>query len=166
MGLFILFGFILWGWAEMSAFIYVGVKIGGLFTLLGIFVTAIVGLSLLKSQGSAVMTKIRADLSRGRAPVGSIADSLSLVVGGILMVIPGYVTDAAGIVLFVPGVRTIAGAWILHHLVTSSRFKGLFHVGRQTEFSSQCHKPFYHTDDVIEGDATEHQPPKDRLNNR
>ena len=51
MGLFFLFGFILWGWAEMSAFIYIGGEIGGLFTLLGIFVTAIIGLSLLKSQG-------------------------------------------------------------------------------------------------------------------
>ena len=77
MGLFFLFGFILWGWAEMSAFIYVGGEIGGLLTLLGIFVTAIIGLSLLKSQGSSVMIKIRTDLAQGRAPVGSVADSLT-----------------------------------------------------------------------------------------
>ena len=166
MGLFILLGFILWGWAEMSAFIYIGGEIGGLFTLLGIFVTAIIGLSLLKSQGGAVMTKIRSDLAQGRAPVGSIADSLSLAVGGILMLIPGYVTDAVGILLFVPGVRTIAGAWILHHLVTSNRFKGFVHVDGQAGFSTRRTTPFHHTDDVIEGDATEHQPPKDRLNNR
>ena len=128
MGLFILFGLILWGWAEMSAFIYIGGEIGGLFTLLGVFVTAIIGLSLLKSQGGAVMTKIRFDLAQGRAPVGSIADSLSLAVGGILMLIPGYVTDAVGILLFMPGVRKIAGGWILHHLVTSNRLKGFIHV--------------------------------------
>ena len=166
MGLFILFGFILWGWAEMSAFIYIGSEIGGLFTLLGIFVTAIIGLSLLKSQGGAVITEIRTDLAQGRAPVGSIADSLSLAVGGILMLIPGYVTDAVGILLFVPGVRTIAGAWILHHLVTSNRFKGFVHVDGQAGFSTRRTKPFHHTDDIIEGDATEHQPPKDRLDNR
>ena len=165
MDLFILFGFILWGWAEMSAFIYIGGEIGGLFTLLGIFVTAIIGLSLLKSQGGVVMNKIRTDLAQGRAPVGSIADSLSLAVGGILMLIPGYVTDTVGILLFVPGMRTIAGAWILHHLVTSNRFKGFVHVDEQAGFSTQRTKPFHHTDDVIEGDATERQPPKDRLNN-
>ena len=106
----------------MSAFIYIGGEIGGLFTLLGIFVTAIIGLSLLKSQGGAVMTEIRTDFAQGRAPVGSIANSLSLAIGGILMLIPGYVTDAVGILLFMPGVRTIVGAWILHHLVTSNRF--------------------------------------------
>ena len=166
MGLFILFGFILWGWAEMSAFIYIGGEIGGLFTLLGIFVTAIIGLSLLKSQGSAVMTKIRSDLTQGRAPVGSMADSLSLAVGGILMLIPGYVTDAVGILLFMPGVRTIVGAWILHHLFTSNSFKGFVHVDGQAGFSTERTRPFHHTGDVIEGDATEHQPPKDRLNKR
>ena len=166
MGLFFLFGFILWGWAEMSAFIYIGGEIGGLFTLLGVFATAIIGLSLLKSQGGAVMTKIRSDLAQGRAPMGSVANSLSLAVGGILMLIPGYVTDAVGILLFVPGVRTIVGAWILHHLVTSNRFKGYVHVDEHTGFSTPHTKPFHHTDDVIEGDATEHQPSKERLNSR
>ena len=165
MGLFIFFGFILWGWAEISAFIYIGDEIGGLFTLLGVFITTVIGLSLLKSQGNAVMTKIRTDLAQGRAPVGSIADSLSLAVGGILMLIPGYVTDAVGILLFLPGVRTVAGAQFLHHLVTNNRFKGFFHFNEQRGFSSQRADSFYNTNDVIEGDATEHQPTKDRLDN-
>ena len=166
MGLFFLFGLILWGWAEMSAFIYIGGEIGGLFTLLGIFVTAIIGLSLLKSQGGSVMTRIRADLAQGRAPVGSIADSISLAVGGILMLIPGYVTDFIGILLFIPGLRTIAGAWILHQLVTNNRFKGFVHVGGQGGFSAHNPQPFHDADDVIEGDVTEHRPPSEHLNKR
>ena len=148
----------------MSAFIYIGGEIGGLFTLLGIFVTAIIGLSLLKSQGSAVMTKIRTDLAQGRAPVGSVADSISLAVGGILMLIPGYVTDGIGGLLFVPVLRTIAGGWILHQLVTNNRFKGFIHVGKQGEFAESDPQSFYDNGDVIEGDVTEHQPPKDHLN--
>ena len=172
MGLFFLLVFIFWGWAEMSAFIFIGGEIGGLFTLLGIFVTAIIGLSLLKSQGSAVMTKIRTDLAQGRAPVGSVADSISLAVGGILMVVPGYVTDGIGVLLFVPGLRRIAGAWMLHQLVTNNRFKSFVHVGRQDEFFGQdgfsAHNPphFNDADDVIDGDATEYQPARDRLNKR
>jgi UPF0716 protein FxsA len=65
MGLFFLFIFILWGWAEMSVFIFIGGEIGGLLTLLGVFVTAIIGLSLLKGQGKAVMARIRTDLAQG-----------------------------------------------------------------------------------------------------
>ena len=170
MGLFFLFGLILWGWVEMSAFIYIGGEIGGLFTLLGIFVTAIIGLSLLKSQGSALMIKIRTDLARGRTPVGSVADSISLAVGGILMLIPGYVTDGIGILLFIPGLRTIAGAWMLHHLTTNNQFKGFVHVGGQSGvngkggFSSHNPRPFHDANDVIEGDVTEHSPPRDSLN--
>ena len=172
MAFFFLFGFILWGWAEMSAFIYIGGEIGGLFTLLGIFLTAIIGLSLLKSQGRVIMTKIHTDLAQGRAPVGSVADSISLAVGGILMLLPGYVTDGIGVLLFIPGIRTIAGAWMLHQLVTNNWFKGFVHFaeqgggGRQSGFSPHNPQPFHHADDVIEGEAAEHLPPSDRLTKR
>ena len=156
----------------MSAFIYIGGEIGGLFTLLGIFATAIIGLSLAKSQGNAVMTEVRTDLALGRVPVGSVADSISLAVGGILMLIPGYVTDGIGVLLFIPGLRRIAGAWLLHQLITNNRFKGFVHVSGQGGtagqggFSSHDPRPFHSADDVIEGDVTEYQPPNDRLNKR
>ena len=170
MGLFFLSVFILWGWAEMSAFIYIGNQIGGLATLLGIFATAIVGLLLLKSQGGAVMVQIRTDFALGRAPVGSISDSISLVVGGVLMLIPGYVTDGIGILLFIPGLRTIAGAWILHQLVTKNRFKSFVNVGGsgglggQAGFAAKEPWPRHDADNVIEGDATEQKPLRDPVN--
>ena len=172
MGPLFLFGFILWGWAEMSAFIYIGGEIGGLFTLLGIFVTAMIGLSLVKSQGNVVMTKIRTDLAKGRAPVGSVADSISLAVGGILMLMPGYVTDGIGVFLFIPGLRRITGVWLLHQLITNNRFKGFVHVAGQNGiaghggFSPDDPRRFHVADDFIEGDVTEHRPPNDRLNKR
>ena len=149
----------------MSAFIFIGGEIGGLLTLLGVFVTAIIGLSLLKGQGKAVMAQIRTDLSQGHAPVGSIANSLSLVVGGILMLLPGYVTDAVGVLLYVPGLRTIFGAWILHHFIVNNRFKGFVHVGGQSGFNAQTPHSYAENDDIIEGDATEHTPKKNLLNN-
>ena len=166
MGFFFLFGFILWGWAEMSAFIYIGGEIGGLFTLLGTFATAIIGLSLLKSQGRVALNKIRTDLAQGRAPVGPVSNSISLAVGGILMLIPGYVTDGIGMLLFISGLRTIAGAWMLHQLVTNERFKGSVHVAGQSGFSPHDARPFHDADDIIEGEVTEHRPPSDRLNKR
>ena len=165
MGLVFLFIFILWGWAEMSAFIFIGGEIGGLLTLLGVFVTAIIGLSLLKGQGKAVMARICTDLAQGHAPVGSIADSVALAVGSILMLIPGYVTDVVGVLLFVPGLRTIAGTWILHHLIVNNRFKGFAHVGGQSGFNAQTPHSYAEDDDVIEGNVNEHTPKKNRLNN-
>ena len=64
MGLIIILGLLIWGWAEMSAFIYIGSEIGGLLTLLGVFVTAIFGIALLKRQGLSVLSQIQADLAK------------------------------------------------------------------------------------------------------
>ena len=64
MGLIIILGLLIWGWAEMSAFIYIGSEIGGLLTLLGVFVTAIFGIALLKRQGLSVLSRIQADLAK------------------------------------------------------------------------------------------------------
>ena len=164
MSLVFLIGILLWGWAEISAFIYIGSQIGGLLTLLGIFGTAIVGLSLLKSQGGVVIAKIRVELAQGRTPVGSIADSISMAAGGILMLIPGYVTDSIGVLLFIPVLRTISGAWILHQLVRNNRFKNFVHVSGRDGFATDDPQSFHETGEIIEGDVTERQSPKDHLN--
>lgn len=129
MGLMIILGLLLWGWAEMSAFIYIGGEIGGLLTLLGVFVTAVFGIALLKRQGMSVLSRIQSDIAQGRAPVTSIADSISLLAGGALMLIPGYVTDAIGLLLFLPGIRTLAGVYLLQWLASSQRFRGFTNVG-------------------------------------
>ena len=129
MGLIIILGLLLWGWAEMSTFIYIGSEIGGLLTLMGVFVTAIFGIALLKRQGLSVLSQIQADLSKGRASVTSIADSISVVVGGALMLIPGYVTDAIGLLLFLPGIRTLAGVYLVQWVTRSKLFAGFTNFG-------------------------------------
>ena len=54
MGLLILLVIIFWGWAEVTAFIIIGGEIGGLLALIGVFLTAVVGLWLLRNQASTV----------------------------------------------------------------------------------------------------------------
>ena len=173
MGLIIILGLLIWGWTEMSAFIYIGSEIGGLLTLLGVFVTAILGIALLKRQGLSVLSQMQADLAKGRAPVTSITDSISMVVGGTLMLIPGYVTDAIGFLLFLPGIRTLAGVCLLQWVTRSKRFAGFttFSSGpfgnaasdnqasgtaghQHMPFTKQQHK-MMDDDDIIEGDFEE-----------
>ena len=178
MGLIIILGLLIWGWAEMSAFIYIGGEIGGLLTLLGVFVTAIFGIALLKRQGLSVLSRIQADLAKGRAPVTSIADSISMIVGGALMLIPGYVTDAIGLLLFLPGIRTLTGVYLLQYMAKSKRFTGFTNFGSgpfgnaasdnlASGTTGQQHRPFEKQqpkmrddDDIIEGEFEE-QPDLD-----
>ena len=169
MGLVIILCLLIWGWAEMSAFIYIGSEIGGLLTLLGVFVTAIFGIALLKRQGLSVLSRIQADLAKGRAPVTSIADSISMVVGGALMLIPGYVTDAIGLLLFLPGIRTFAGVYLLQWMARSKNFTGFTNFGSgpfgntasdnpASGSDGHRHRPFtkqhrkVKDDDIIEGE--------------
>ena len=178
MGLIIILGLLIWGWAEMSAFIYIGSEIGGLLTLLGVFVTAIFGIVLLKRQGLSVLRRIQADLTKGRAPVTSIADSISMVFGGALMLIPGYVTDAIGFLLFLPKIRTFAGIYLLHWMTRSKLFTGFTNFS-STSFGNTAsgnpasgaggdqHNPFTKQqhktkddDDIIEGEFEE-RPDRD-----
>ena len=101
---------ILWIWAEIAAFVALGSAAGVLLTLIGIFVTGMIGISLLRAQGRRIAGALQAQLARGEAPVASLADGVSVLFGAVLMLIPGYLTDAAGLVMFLPGIRTIVGA--------------------------------------------------------
>lgn len=153
MGLIFIIGFIIWGWIEITAFIAIGGEVGVLLTIIGVFVTAVVGISLLKSQGRAVMMNLQAQVTRGEAPLKSVADSLSLLAGGLLMLIPGYVTDAIGFLLFLPGIRTAAGLVFMSRLKSSNRFSQF------TQANASWTPPQRETgtadDDVIEGEYEE-----------
>ena len=169
MGWAFLVTFLLWGWAEMTVFILIGSEIGGLLTLLGVFVTAVIGIALLRQQGLSVLNNIRNDLAKGQAPVTSIADNIALLGGGILMLIPGYVTDAIGLLLFVPGLRTLAGIYILQWIARNQHFKSSVNFGTTGRFSagtnfennyeadnSKVMPKAFDGDDIIEGEFEEH----------
>lgn len=116
MGWLIIGILIIYGWVEFEALFIVGDLIGGLASFLGIFVTALIGLSLLRSQGNAVMHAMRTQMAQGQTGLSQITDSLSLVLGAILMLLPGYVTDFVGVICFIPGFRRIIGTFLMTHL--------------------------------------------------
>lgn len=122
MALISIIGFCLWIWLELTVFAEIGGEIGVFLTLIGIFVTGAVGIWLLRTQGRAVMAALQKQVARGEAPLASVADSLSLLMGAVLMLIPGYVSDMLGLIMFVPGIRTIVGAILLKRFSASKRF--------------------------------------------
>jgi len=121
--------FILWIWAEIEVCVAIGGAAGVLLTLIGIFVTGMIGISLLRSQGRRITGSLQAQLARGEAPVASLADGVSVLVGAILMLIPGYITDAMGVLLFVPGIRTFFGAGLISRMVSRGTGRFSFQAG-------------------------------------
>jgi len=159
----ILFG--LYGWIEFEALILIGNEIGGLASFLGIFVTAFIGMWLLRTQGRAVMVRWQSNLHKGEMETDSLASGLSLFLGGFLMLLPGYVTDAIGILCFVPGLRFIIGTALLSRLhiasiqnMFGSHFTGGFASTAEEGFDNTSHTSRRRKTldgDIIEGDFKE-----------
>ena len=159
----ILFG--LYGWIEFEALILIGNEIGGFASFLGIFITAFIGMWLLRAQGRAVMARWKSNLQKGEMETDSLANGLSLLLGGFLMLLPGYATDAVGILCFVPGLRFMIGTALLSRLhiasiqnMFGSRFAGGFTNTANEEFDKRgypSHRRKTLDGDIIEGDFKE-----------
>ena len=72
--------------------------------------------------GARIAGELQMQMARGEAPVASLAAGVSGLVGAILMLIPGYLTDLCGLVLFLPVIRTLAGAIILKRIAARGSF--------------------------------------------
>jgi len=94
-------------WLEITVFGIIGHEIGVLLTIIGVFVTAGLGLRLLRSSGRATMQRMAQSVQAGRPPILDVADGVAILSGAGLLLIPGYATDALGLILFIPGLRTM-----------------------------------------------------------
>ena len=94
-------------WLEIVVFGLIGHKIGVLLTIIGVFVTAAIGLRLFRISGRATMKRMAESVAQGRAPLLDVADGAAIMMAAFFLLIPGYATDALGIVLFIPGLRTM-----------------------------------------------------------
>ena len=76
--------------------------------------TAALGIYLIRAQGTAAIRAAQEERTTGEVPVGAILTGIRLAFAGLLLVIPGFVTDAIGLLLLIPGVSSSvisAGEW-------------------------------------------------------
>ena len=103
---------------EIYLFITVGDLIGPLPTIGLTVLTAVVGALLVRAQGLTVMRRAQESVDRGEAPVQEALDGLALFVAGVLLVVPGFFTDAIGGLLLIPFVRHAIGIAVMTKLLT------------------------------------------------
>lgn len=90
---------------EIAGFVIVGSKIGVFATLGLVILSAMLGFFLLRVQGIGLLQRIRAETAAGRVPDREVVHGAMLVLAAILLIVPGFVSSAVGILLFVPFVR-------------------------------------------------------------
>jgi len=91
--------------AEITVFIQVGSWIGVGMTLLLVFASAMFGIWLVRAQGFAAATRVQAMIEQGESPALGMLEGLALLAAGVLLVIPGFVTDVAAFALLIPPLR-------------------------------------------------------------
>ncbi|TNE93282.1 MAG: FxsA family protein, partial [Rhodobacteraceae bacterium] len=93
---------------EIGLFIQVGGLIGLWPTLGIVLLTAIVGTSLVRREGARALDDLRSSLNELRDPSRPLAHGAMILVAGVLLLTPGFFTDAVGLSLLVPPVRDMA----------------------------------------------------------
>ena len=121
MGLVLLIAFIGVPIIEIAVFIEVGGWIG-LWPTLGLVVlTAIVGSLELRAQGLATMARVRREIDQGVLPAQALFDGVCLLFAGALLLTPGFVTDAVGLLLFVPAFRAVLRRHVARYMETHGK---------------------------------------------
>ncbi len=87
---------------EIYLLIQIGSLIGVLPTILLIVLTAVLGAALLRQQGLATLNRFRASLERNELPAMEILEGVVLLVGGALLLTPGFITDVIGFLCLLP----------------------------------------------------------------
>lgn len=93
---------------EIYVLIQVGQVIGVWWTILLLIADSLLGSWLIRREGSRAWRALNEALSSGRMPARELADGALILVGGTLMLTPGFVTDALGILLILPFTRPVA----------------------------------------------------------
>ncbi len=105
---------------ELSLLLWLSDLTDWRFTLALVIGTGIAGSWMLRRQGWRTWQRVQEDLRSGRLPAASLQDGLMIMLAAALLITPGVLTDAAGLLLLMPGVRNLAKAYLGH------RFKARF----------------------------------------
>lgn len=111
MRLALLLIFIAYPLLELAVLIRVGQIIGVAPTLAIVIGTAVLGLVTIKHQGLNMVRRARQAFDSGTPPVLPVAEGALVYVAGLLLVFPGLIGDAIGLVLLIPPVRRAIAAW-------------------------------------------------------
>jgi UPF0716 protein FxsA len=101
------------GFVELYLLIKVAGAIGFLGTLGLCILTGMVGGSLVRSQGSGTLRRIQTEMAEGRMPAVEIVSGLGLMMVGVLLITPGFVTDVFGFLMLIPPLRLLVAGKLL-----------------------------------------------------
>lgn len=101
---------------EIYLMIQVGGAIGALPTIGLLLLSAVVGVVIVKREGLGIIRRLQTQMRVGDSPGNDLLDGVLIVLAGVLLVIPGFLSDAVALLLLVPPVRRFARSAVAHRV--------------------------------------------------
>ena len=136
--------------SEIVGFVEIGGRIGVLATLAWLFLAAVAGIVVIRLQGLATAMAVRAALARDELPARALFDGACVVLAGLLLLFPGFVSDGLAVLLLLPPLRAL-----LFRLV-ARRLRGHVTMGLRRGSGGAAPR---RGGMVIEGELEEVEPP-------
>ncbi len=117
---------------ELYILIKIGGHIGALNTIFLVILTALAGAALVRSQGLRTWRQINDSLAAGAVPAEEMIDGLLILVGGVLFLTPGILTDTFALFVLIPFTRNLFKRWLrkrFHRMAASGDIRLHFHGG-------------------------------------
>jgi len=112
----LLLGVLLFIAAEIASFVVVAVQIGFLWALVFLFVVSALGPFVVRRVGVGVLVHTQERLARGEVPTRELLDGLVVLIGGVMICIPGFLGDVLGLLLMIGPIRHLAIRAVGHRL--------------------------------------------------
>ncbi|UXM94847.1 FxsA family protein [Bartonella sp. HY329] len=133
-----LFGFVFFAafFIEVASIIVVGRQVGVLWTLLLLFLGMVIGGSLIAKSGRDMITQVQVELAAGRNPDQQMVKGLITFFAGVLLFIPGFVTDTLAIILLIPFVQTQLLKFMKNYTKLSTKYYADYRTTNPNNYSS------------------------------
>ena len=97
---------------EIYLLIEIGSMFGALTAVALVILTGFLGAFLARMQGLQTLYRIQESLREGRMPSGELLDALLIVIAGLVLLTPGFLTDSVGFLLLIPATRNSIKYWL------------------------------------------------------
>ncbi|MDB2387133.1 FxsA family protein [Shewanella sp.] len=154
----VLFIFVALPAVELWLLIHVGEILGGWTTVGLVMMTSILGASLVRSQGISTVIQVREKLARGETPGQEIVEAMMLAVAGLLLILPGFITDFLGLILLTPITRIPVARYFYKKMQVQVNNSGGFGASMGGQ---QPHSPF-EKGKTFDGDFEHKADPSDK----
>lgn len=144
---------------ELSVLIKVGAQIGSLTTVALVFLTAIVGVALIRRQGFETTRQAQEKMRRGELPASEMAEGIMLMFAGVCLLIPGFVTDALGAVLLITPLRKVVATSVALDFMKKR-------MNMRAHWSHRDANGHYTQGDIIDGEYSSTKEDKDRIDKK